>query len=304
MPASISEGRKRKTSSSITAVLTVLILGVGCDVFAPGWDKTRAMHWYASWSPSTEWIAFYDSVDRYLSLVDTTGLKLHKILSMEAPHFSYPTGITWSPDGRWIAFSSEGDLYKITAEGDSIARLTGNGGNRYPSWSGDGKFIAFAHRDSIPGEDQIWVLDVNNGETTNLAEYGQSPSWHPNNQLVVFHQNPDMDYCLICTVDVETGTIDTLTTFRTHSGLYFNKSSIDPMGEEVVFDVSPIDGPINIFKIDLPSGDFTWLTSGGGSYPAWSPGGNRIIYTYYWDGNGGLWIMNSDGSGKRMLTDP
>jgi len=46
------------------------------------------------------------------------------------------------------------------------------------------------------------------------------------------------------------------------------------------------------------------LTDDGGDYPAWSPDGKMIVYTRTTAGDGGLWIMNAEGGGKRRLTRP
>ncbi|MER3524356.1 MAG: hypothetical protein C4326_09885 [Ignavibacteria bacterium] len=54
----------------------------------------------------------------------------------------------------------------------------------------------------------------------------------------------------------------------------------------------------------FPSGQLSQLTVDGGDYPAWSPDGTRIVYTRTSAGDGGLWIMNADGSGARRLTSP
>jgi len=302
MLRSIPENHTPKLHTIIIVALLLFISG--CDIFAPGWDKMGARHKFASWSPSSEWIAFYDGVENYICLVDTTGLKTHKIMSMDTPGLSDIRDLTWSPDSRWIAFASSGDIFRMTAEGDSLTRLTNIGDLGHPSWSRSGEYIAFQKWDDSVREGSIWFMHADTLETTLLAESGESPSWHPDSVRVVFQKNQQMDQGHIYAVNIETMEIDTLANIKTSSGLYYHNAEINPQGDAVVFDVSPLDGPSEIFKYNIATTELTWITRGGGSYPSWSPDGKWIVYTYVWDGNGGLWISNSDGTWKRQLTDP
>ena len=83
-------------------------------------------------------------------------------------------GLAWSPDGAWIAFSSGRtetwdtdlgvDLFRVRADGSGEPeRLTETGPTfGQPSWSADGRTIAFVRGDrrSIPRHGQVGVFDV------------------------------------------------------------------------------------------------------------------------------------------------
>ena len=81
-------------------------------------------------------------------------------------------------------------------------------------------------------------------------------------------------------------------------------SSISPNGQDLAFSLTPFSGITQIWKLDLIGGAAAQLTEDGGDFAGWSPGGSKIVYTRTTFGDGALWIMNKDGSGKRRLTSP
>ena len=64
----------------------------------------------------------------------------------------------------------------------------------------------------------------------------------------------------------------------------------------------------SIYSMDSDGRKNKVLTQDWASGMAWSPDGKKLVYVFanhYYDvpGNGQLWIMNKDGSGKRQLTN-
>ena len=92
-------------------------------------------------------------------------------LHMLPPVSTGPMSPTWSPDGRWIAFAMAGDIWRIPAEGGTAEQLTR--GPRYhfePDWSPDGSRIVMTV-ETGDGLD-IALLEVEGGEVTLLVEGG------------------------------------------------------------------------------------------------------------------------------------
>lgn len=55
-----------------------------------------------------------------------------------------PAEPTWSPDGKWIAFAMQGDIWKVPAEGGEAVALTRGPAYHFePEWSPDGRSVAF-----------------------------------------------------------------------------------------------------------------------------------------------------------------
>ena len=92
----------------------------------------------------------------------------------------------WSPDGRRIAYQSDehGDvapngysaqagstIWIVDADGTNARALTTGvepvGGHSSPSWSHDGRFVAFSVFDGMP-DNGIWVVSTESGEVSPL----------------------------------------------------------------------------------------------------------------------------------------
>ena len=210
------------------------------------------------------------------------------------------TRVSWSPDSRWIAFWAAGSLYKMLASGDSLTRLTTGTNDIRPAWSHDGSQIAFVRTG-------ISLLRIDSLTARLLSTTGNFPSWHPNGAELVamevgqqilnleFLQNVDA-------ISIASGEHRNLYAFGSSDICGFG--SISPAGDRYVFSVRRENGQAQIWIVDLATSTPTRLTSDGGDYPAWSPDGRMIAYTRTAQGDGALWIMQADGSGKRRLTSP
>ena len=166
-----------------------------------------------------------------------------------------------SPDGQLIAFDSdrEGEraVYVANADGSAVRRVSGTGFAAVPSWSPDGRRLAFVRAEpERPRVWNLWTVDLDTGRTERLTSHrvGQpwGAAWFPDGQRIAYSHE---DRLVVRALD----------------GSY---QRIYP---------SPREGRL--------------LRT-----PAVSPDGKRIIFQLYRDGG---WLLNlSDGSMRRILTDP
>jgi Tol biopolymer transport system component len=173
-----------------------------------------------AWSPDGKEIAFASNrcgnYDIYVMRADGSGVKR----LTRNPADDVEPG--WSPDGKRIVFASDRpanavevkqrkagvfvqDLYVIGADGSGLHRLTGapSRGDSMPSWSPDGKLIAFSTSSDPPQIETMWANGTHRHFT---GQTGDAPDWSPNGKTLVFQHEyyPDgSDWALSSPPQVE-----------------------------------------------------------------------------------------------------
>ncbi|MCD6291570.1 MAG: PD40 domain-containing protein [Anaerolineae bacterium] len=157
-----------------------------------------------AWSPDGRKIAFASARDDpenlQLYIMNADGSDQHPLLPFEASDNWSPA---WSPDGQKIAYQSNRDhsfeIYVVNADGTGRTRLTGTGAqadgqpspnNSMPSWSPDGKRIAFvSDRD---GNHEIYVMNADGSDQRRLTNHPADdvrPRWSPDGQYILFESD-------------------------------------------------------------------------------------------------------------------
>jgi Tol biopolymer transport system component len=110
----------------------------------------------------------------------------------------------FSPDGTQLAFTSsrsgEGlEIWLAAADGSNSHQLT-HGPGRYqgsPSWSPDGRRIAFDSKETDGGDQAIWIIDANGGNTRPVlkgpGDHG-GPAWSRDGRWIYFWNNDGSGY--------------------------------------------------------------------------------------------------------------
>ena len=187
----------------------------------------------------------------------------------------------------WFKFggdTGEGGLYLMDADGSGQHQLTRDGGQE-PVFSPNGQQIAYraggiAIAGANGGGSHVVVADQNRATTSppgHYLEVNNEPSWAPDGQRLAFARRTRTD-TIVCNPAPPACTgVDTVTAIDVFS---MNADGTDVRQLTSTPDVDEVD-------------------------PSYSPDGRMIAYYRLpadrGDEFGEVWVMNSDGSGKRLV---
>jgi TolB protein len=245
-----------------------------------------------------------------------------------------------------IAFVSTGsgkkEIYTCDFDGYSPSRLTFNNAiTLFPSWSSDGKWLAFTSY--LTGKPDIYIKSLSGDAGAVISQEGINitPAWVPGKfelaATLSFAGDQDIylltgsgkiikrltdkrgsdvsptwspDGSRLAFVSNRSGSpqiyIKELRTDKvsrlTFEGSYNTQPSWSPRGDKIAYS-SLVDGRHNIFTIDVDGQNPMQLTSGSGDNeaPSWSPDGSLIVFSSSREGPFRLFVMTAFGTEQRRL---
>jgi dipeptidyl aminopeptidase/acylaminoacyl peptidase len=197
-----------------------------------------------------------------------------------------------SPDGQRIAFvvttiddrehEYRSSIWMVSTDGGEAWRFTmGASNTTSPSWSPDGRWLAFVseregelpgkddkeHKTNSKGKSQVWIIPTNGGEARQLTytQHGATqPIWSPDSRHLIFS-------AAVGPADEETGEGKRLPKARVIDRLWYRQDGVGFIYER----------RRHFFLIDVTGGEPRQITDGDwdDNDPAWSPDGTRIAFT-------------------------
>jgi dipeptidyl aminopeptidase/acylaminoacyl peptidase len=260
--------RLEVTGSPVSLLEDMMVKNTGASEFALSGDGSLA---YLSG----------EAVDVDLVMVDRAGSERTLLTDLPAP-----IGPRLSPDGGRIAARMQergsSDIWIYNLRGGTMSRLTFEGDNFYPTWTPDGRTVAFSSERGESGRDMYMRASDGSGVAELLLER-ENPVWE-------ISWSREGDHAAFREVDSSTGRdiwilpLDGSSDPRPYLRTPFNERSpqVSPDGRWLAY-VSNETGRDEVYVRAFPEPSGKWqVSTAGGSEPLWDP---RRPQIYYRDGN-------------------
>ncbi len=188
-PSLSPDGRAVVYASDATGHLELYLVGLASGSAEMALTRDEGQNTQPAWSPDGQWIAYHSRKRGGIWIVQSTGGVPQQVVE-------FGSDPDWSPRGDELVFTSDAGgmasqsvLWVVRKDGTGRRQLTRfgkpAGGQRSPSWSHDGRHIAFIVSQG-GWTNEIWTLDVPDGAMRRVAVApgGADPAFGPGDRSV------------------------------------------------------------------------------------------------------------------------
>jgi Tol biopolymer transport system component len=192
-------------------------------------------------------------------------------------------------------------------------QLTANSGDDTPSFSADGRFVAFAGNyeagTPLPPGRHIYVVNIDGSglrQLTSGPDFDENPSFSPDGKKVVFDRHTSAGKAHVFRINIDGSGLRQLTSGSSND----SEPVYMPSGKRIVFVSNRAPG-INIFVAGANGKHVRQLThnkrdcfSGNCNLsPAWSPDGRHVAFLAVGRFSSDLEVMRADGGGEKEFSN-
>jgi serine/threonine protein kinase len=222
----------------------------------------------------------------------------------------------WSPHNKRIAYwgmhkGTQRDIWTISIQGGDALQVTDDASIDYnPVWSPDGKYLYFIS--NRKGTFSLWrvAIDETSGKTSAEPELVPLPSarsshisFSSDGKHLAFVQTTPNQNAYRLNFDAATEKLSGQPIAITHGSTAVGSPVISPDGTLLAFTGSAAELELYVLKIGESLANQITENSGNNLIPRWSPDGKQLAVYSNQSGSYQIYAMNSDGSGRRQLTD-
>lgn len=277
-----------------------------------------------AWSPDGKFIAYFSQQRDGIWVIPALGGAARRLTTFG----SWPA---WSPDSAKIAFQSQpltdfgqtafpamppSTLWVVSAAGGTPVQLTHpgvpSGGHGAPTWSPDGKRIAFSSTSTSLG--QIWSVPAGGGVPQLLvANRSLDPVYGPEGRYLYYSRGWTASWQLMRVPLKPDGTVaGNEEMFKNSGSVLYKGVSFSANGRLIAFSGMTAGDNLQSVRVSPATGEeigppvaLTHDTNVRKTQPIFSPDGSKVAFSVIQIGaETEIWLVDADGKNEHPLSIP
>jgi Tol biopolymer transport system component len=249
----------------------------------------------AAWSPDGKALVFPGEQDHFVIRADGSPLMQLRVGKWSGGR----SDLAWSPKGNRIAIANHGDDRLYVERLGRRPRAIVHEWTRFPSWSPNGRLIAFVVDDVAPNgttlPPKLFVVEPNGRRLRKLSRWSTGadtgPSWSPSGRRLALALRG-----YIRTIDIRTGDTRLVTRVKRARDPVWS-----PKGKWIAFERLSSAGTVDIYIVRPSGTGLRRLVQTGArrTSVAWSPDGASLAYV----DQRGVYVLDLRNGETRLVDD-